>query len=164
MLSDVRGTPTRGFAPRIFCFEAAWCSVDDCSQIIINSWASPQMSLVHKLDLCRSKIWNTFRCHHRHLNQELAHLHDQMQTLSLSTQSQDVIQESNRLNDRIEHLLDQKYLYWRQCAKADWLSGIEILLTFKLKCKPDVDAILSILLWMILESCLRIIPLFKVLL
>ncbi|KAK6140636.1 hypothetical protein DH2020_025620 [Rehmannia glutinosa] len=104
----------------IFRFEALWVRADECEDIIKKHWRTDLDSLPNKIENCSVGLLNWGRQHMRDLNKHVDELKDQITKLQSGLITEDTKRILETLRQRLEILLDQLDLKWKQRAKHHW--------------------------------------------
>ncbi|KAL5753070.1 hypothetical protein ACOSQ2_023577 [Xanthoceras sorbifolium] len=120
-----RKNKAKGWGSRFF-FEQTWAEEGECRQIIKNGWLSNSAGTV--VSILKDKFmvvyaslndWNKLK--RRKLGRDLSELHKELDAL-YARGSQVEVRRVKMVEDRIDRLLEQKEIYWRQRSRAFWLN------------------------------------------
>lgn len=103
---------------RSFKFENAWRIEERINEVVQNSWSgSTSNNIIHKLSNCAEELSHWSKTHCNKLRVDIDNCRKQLDRNRSTTGIRDEIQFDN-LRHKLNHLLVQEDMYWRQRAKT----------------------------------------------
>ena len=126
----LRTTPSLPERKHKFRFEAMWIMRDNCEEVIRSAWAHPQhdtkmFCLCQKIKACRVALlqWSkqgilslprTIKALKTNLSDIDTHIQENWQDLAR-------LAERNEIRKKLNHLISQEEIYWRQRSRISWM-------------------------------------------
>ncbi|KAJ1259810.1 hypothetical protein BS78_10G184600 [Paspalum vaginatum] len=110
-----------------FCFEAGWVQEEDCDMIVKNAWGlsmeARSKKVRHALGEVAAQLTDWSRNVLGDLEKRIKHTKKELEACRRRGISKENVERENLLRYKMQKLEEQKDIYWRQRAHANWLKN-----------------------------------------